>query len=1370
MKTKYISASASAPPGILSPIDQPTYAGARDVVFSLTPSQRALWLVQYASPSAVAYNMAFAWRLRTDQLEVTTMQACVQALADRHEALRTTYELRGNVPVGIVHARHDQPLEVVDATHWEEPRLLRRLSEQAHRPFDLERGPIFRAQLYLRRDGQHLLLLNFHHIIVDAASVALFLTELNALYTAAVRGDVPALEPLSMGLADYAASLDGVLTSPRGEEMLAFWKEHLGGEILPLDLPFDFPRPPFSDFAGDWHHFSLDEDLTARLRELAERQGTTLFRLLLSAFQVLLHRYSGQDDLVVGTAMSARHGPAQRHLFGYFASPVGLRANLSGNPRFVDFLADTDRVVSAALENRDCPLPLLVERLQPRRSPGRSPFFDTMFMLYDDPRVVPWVDGIDGEELVCGTLTYESMAFPRHTAQFDLVLMFAVGERQLRGSLQYSTALFRSTTIQLMADHLRVMLGGIVAKPEAPVGCLPLLVASERSQALAAAHGQRSPRPSNQLLQHRFEAHARAAPGAPALCFDGRWTTYGAVDERATQIADQLRRNGIARGDVVAVCQQRSPDFVSSLLAILKAGAAFLPLDPAGPPDRVRDILADARPRFILVSDADHLGALPPGVRMLRLDDSAADVPTDQSARASANSADPAYVIYTSGSTGQPKGVIVPHRAICNQMTWRQDSFPLASTDAVLQVLPTVFDPAIWDIFGPLSAGARIVLAGPGDERDPASILRLVAEHGVTVLPVVPRLLRLLLAEPFFRRDCARLTRVFTGGEPLPWDLCDALFAASRAELVHLYGPTETAIDATVYVCPRVESETSPRAVIPHLPIGRPIANAEAYMLDRYLQPVPRGHCGVLYLGGDGLADGYLNDSALTADRFVRHPFSEDPAARLYRTGDLVRQLPDGDLVFMGRADRQVKVRGHRVELGDVEAGLARHPAVAECAVVARSDEHQGLRLVAYVVPAAPAAPPAPADLRAFLAERLPDYMLPSAFVPLPALPMTATGKIDRSALPAPSTTAAAANVVQKDDGPRSPLELRLCSLWAELFAVPPTSIQAHFFDSGGDSVLAAAFLTRVERICGERVSLAAFLQEPNIAWLASRLCRPDGGRGSTWTCLVPLRSSGSRPPLFCLAAGDGDLVGFRELAKHLEADQPIFVLRPPSDGDEISPGGSTLDWLIQRYVSEMRSVRPTGPYAVLGYSAGGVVAFELARNLVAAGEVVQPLLLLDSQYPRGLSFLGAGFRLLRRLTLRLPRDRGPALLRRGLLKLDDVGFERTIRVLRRVRPGRYKGRVTLLLGRRSVVRWLGTAAGWGRIAEQLDVALLDAGHSGVLRTPEDREALAAFLTRCLVGCESRAEPRAGILTTAMEVGSVRSPPGPPPGDQADVR
>jgi amino acid adenylation domain-containing protein len=1031
----------------------------------LSFAQERLWVLEQLEPVGSAYNIPVAVRLQ-GQLNLDALERAFAALVERHEVLRTRFEVAERGPVQVIQEPGKFLMEVEDLSDL--PAAARdevareRTRSAAERPFDLARGPLFRVSLLKLSATGHVVLVGVHHIISDGWSMGILIREVGILYRAFVQGQPSPLPELPVQYADYAIWQREWLQGEVLDRQLSYWRNRLNGVPAALELPADRPRPAVQSYRGSVHSFALSKELSSGLRELGRREGATLFMVLLAAFKVVLSRWSGQTDVVVGTPIAGRTRRELEGLIGFFVNVLALRTDMSGDPSFCELLRRVKQGTLEAFEHQDIPFEKLVEVLQPVRDLSRQPVFQVLFALQNVPQ----------EQVRLPGLTLRRVDEKSSTSKLDLSLFLQETSSGLDASLEYATDLFDRAMIERLAGHLRILLQEIVTNPDCLVGTLPLLSGAERDRLLHEWNDTASDYPHGQCIHELITEQAARTPDAVALVYEDSELTYGELDLRSNQVAHHLVSLGVGPETVVCLCLERSLEMVVGLLGILKAGAAYLPLDPSYPQDRLLFMQTDAGSSVVMTAGASASAfPLSHSVQLLAL-----DADWDKIAR---HRTDPpttgvgpknlAYVIYTSGSTGKPKAAMNCHGALINRLLWMQSAYGLSSNDRVLQKTPFTFDVSVWEFIWPLVTGATLVLARPGGHKDAAYLMNLIDRARITTLHFVPSMLQAFL-EAMKVGTCRSLRRVICSGEALSSQLQQRFFSRfADAELHNLYGPTEAAIDVTYWVCQEDDITSS-------VPIGRPIWNTQVYVLDGGLEPVPVGVAGELYIGGVGLARGYLSRPGLTAERFVPSPYGE--GERLYRTGDLVRWRPDGELEFLGRLDHQVKLRGYRIELGEIETVLSDHPAVRQGVVVAREDAPGDKRLVAYVV-GDDAAALETSDLRAHLKRGLPEYMVPSAFVVLDALPLTPNGKVDRKALPVPEGRPAGEAAYE---APRTPTEQALAEIWAEILRVERVGIHDNFFILGGHSLLATRVIMRTRDRLGMVLPLRTLFESPTIA------------------------------------------------------------------------------------------------------------------------------------------------------------------------------------------------------------------------------------------------------------------------------------------------
>ncbi|NLG50019.1 MAG: amino acid adenylation domain-containing protein [Chloroflexi bacterium] len=1052
------------------------------IEYPLSYGQRALWFVQRLVPGNAGYNIVRAARIR--DLDIPSLQRTAQRLLDRHPTFRTSFTIRDGEPVQRAHAHMEAAFRVVDASGWTDAELQDKLGEEVEQPFDLERGPLMRVAVFRRGPSDHVATLALHHIASDLWSLAVLLYEIGVIYTAEKNGTDASPSPPRGDYAEHVQAERELLAGPDAERLWAFWREQLAGELPVLDLPADRPRLEVQGYRGGSQYHKLGAELTARLRAFSEARGVPLYATMLAAFQVMLHRYTGQDDIIVGYPKAGR-SPKFARSVGYFVNPVPIRARLDGDPTFSQFLSQVHRTLDATAEHDAYPFGLMVERLQPVRDLSRSPIFQVMFSwqkttrLMDREEFTAFALGGNGGQMPLGELRLESVALERQVSPLDLTWLMAETSEECIAAVEYSADLFDRATIQRMLGHYRTLLESVLADPDRPLSHLPMLTQAEREQ-FAAWNATAQPYPSDRCAHQLVEEQAARTPQAPAVAFGGQTLTYGELERRANQLAHYLQALGVGPQTPVGLCVEPSLEMIVGVLGVQKAGGAYLPLDPTYPAERLAFMLEDARVPVLLTQQ--HLqGALPAqeGVQVVRLD---ADWPTisqeDEGRPVCAATPESlAYIIYTSGSTGKPKGTMLRHAGLCNLCAALVDLFGLGPASRVLQFASFSFDASVADIFPTLAAGGCLYLAPREQMMLPSELHRLLREWEITVVTLPPSMLALLPDE-----GLDALATVVSAGESCSREIAGRWARGRR--FLNGYGPTETTVGASYY---RV-AELPPTAST--VPIGRPIPNVQMYILDSQMRQVPVNVAGELYIGGVGVAQGYLNRDDLTAERFLRDPFGDNPASRLYRTGDLARYLADGNIEYLGRVDHQVKVRGFRVELDEIQALLVQHEAVQDAVVVAQQDATEAVRLVAYYVPRNGATPTG-SGLRHFLRRQLPDYMVPALFVPLEALPLTPNGKVDRKALPDPDglRPELEATFVM----PRNEAERTIAAIWAEVLGVDKVGVEDNFFDLGGHSLAAAKVYARLQETFERSFSMVELFKYPTVSLLAEYISQQTG-------------------------------------------------------------------------------------------------------------------------------------------------------------------------------------------------------------------------------------------------------------------------------------
>ena len=1156
-------------------------------------AQRRLWFLQCLDPASPAYNMVHAFRLE-GALEVGALEGALDEIVRRHDTLRTTFIERDGEPCQVVAPFASLALRAEDLSALPErardERIREELDKETDTPFDLAAGPLVRARLIRARTDAWVLVLCLHHIVSDQWSVGVLLRELGVLYRAFLDGEPSPLEDPAIQYTDYASWQRQRLRGDAMNGHLAYWRRQLAGLPL-LEVPGDRPRTAMLGNRGAKEKAFFPPALLASLERLAGEEHATLFMLTLAAFNVLLHRITGQDDLAVGTPVTGRVRAETESLIGFFVNTLVIRTDHAGGPTFRELLQRVRQTALDAYEHQDLPFERLIDELHPERDVRHTPLCQVMFAF----------TAAGKEPLVLPGLRVRPMAVDRATSKFDLTLFAHRGADGLHVALEYRSDLYRRATARRLLGHLGVLLDGIARDPDRPIGRLPLLTEDERRQILGQWSGASSCYPRDACIDRLFEEVVEAHRDAPAVREGDRAWTYGELDDRARGVARDLRRHGLEPGDPVAVCVAPSLDLVAGLLGVLQAGGVYVPLDPEDAAARRALMLDDAGAKILLTQRALRRKLAPGNASVLYMEDIApAPDATREREWRGGTSEDPAYIMYTSGSTGRPKGVVIPHRAIV-RLVRDTNYITLGPADRIAQVSNCAFDAATFEIWGALLNGACLDIISRHVVLSPDALAEALEARRITALFVTSALFNQVVRE---RPDAFRdVGNVLVGGEAVsPECMARALRHGPPRRLLNAYGPTENTTFSTWHEVRDVPADGGA------VPIGRPVSNSRVYLLDASLQPVPVGVTGEIYLGGDGLAVEYLNRPELNATAFVPDPFGNG-TGRLYKTGDLARFLPDGALVFLGRADRQIKLRGFRVEPGEIESVLREHPAVRDAIVRVEEDLSVGRRLTAHVLPA-PGPAPTNDELRDHLREKLPPVMIPRAYVLIDDWPRLPSGKIDRHSLPAATAAAVDGTFV----APRDTVEQDLADIWKGVLGVKGVGAHDSFFDLGGHSLLAVRLFSEIKRIMGVDLPLATLFQSGATLAALAQAVRTAGDAAPAST-LVALQPHGRGTPFYCVPGAGSDVSALEPLARHLGAERPFFGLQYPGT-DGVEAPSECIEELAERHLREVRAHQPEGPYCVGGTSGGGIVAFELARQLAARGSRVALLALLDTHGP----------------------------------------------------------------------------------------------------------------------------------------------------------
>ncbi|HGM6215303.1 TPA: pyoverdine non-ribosomal peptide synthetase PvdD, partial [Pseudomonas aeruginosa] len=1169
----------------------------RQQPLALSFAQERQWFLWQLEPESAAYHIPSALRLR-GRLDVDALQRSFDSLVARHETLRTRFRLEG----GRSYQQVQPAVSVsIEREQFGEEGLIERIQAIVVQPFDLERGPLLRVNLLQLAEDDHVLVLVQHHIVSDGWSMQVMVEELVQLYAAYSQGLDVVLPALPIQYADYALWQRSWMEAGEKERQLAYWTGLLGGEQPVLELPFDRPRPARQSHRGAQLGFELPRELVEAVRALAQREGASSFMLLLASFQALLYRYSGQADIRVGVPIANRNRVETERLIGFFVNTQVLKADLDGRMGFDELLAQARQRALEAQAHQDLPFEQLVEALQPERNASHNPLFQVLFNHQSEIRSVT-------PEVQLEDLRLEGLAWDGQTAQFDLTLDIQEDENGIWASFDYATDLFDASTVERLAGHWRNLLRGIVANPRQRLGELPLLDAPERRQTLSEWNPAQRECAVQGTLQQRFEEQARQRPQAVALILDEQRLSYGELNARANRLAHCLIARGVGADVPVGLALERSLDMLVGLLAILKAGGAYLPLDPAAPEERLAHILDDSGVRLLLTQGhlLEHLPRQA-GVEVLAIDGLVLDGYAESDPLTTLSADNLAYVIYTSGSTGKPKGTLLTHRNALRLFSATEAWFGFDERDVWTLFHSYAFDFSVWEIFGALLYGGRLVIVPQWVSRSPEDFYRLLCREGVTVLNQTPSAFKQLMAmacSADMATQQPALRYVIFGGEALdlqslrPWF---QRFGDRQPQLVNMYGITET----TVHVTYRPVSEADLKGGLVS-PIGGTIPDLSWYILDRDLNPVPRGAVGELYIGRAGLARGYLRRPGLSATRFVPNPFPGGAGERLYRTGDLARFQADGNIEYIGRIDHQVKVRGFRIELGEIEAALAGLAGVRDAVVLAH-DGVGGMQLVGYVVAdSAEDAERLRESLRESLKRHLPDYMVPAHLMLLERMPLTVNGKLDRQALPQPDASLSQ----QAYRAPGSELEQRIAAIWAEILGVERVGLDDNFFELGGHSLLLLMLKERIGDTCQATLSISQLMTHASVAEQAA--CIEGQARESL---LVPLNGRREGSPLFMFHPSFGSVHCYKTLAMALRDRHPVkgVVCRAL-----LGAGREVPEWddMVAEYAEQLLQEHPEGVFNLAGWSLGGNLAMDVAARLEQRGRQVAFVGWIDAPAP----------------------------------------------------------------------------------------------------------------------------------------------------------
>jgi amino acid adenylation domain-containing protein len=1163
--------------------------------FPLSFAQQRLWMIDRLTPGQPLYNIPIAMRIE-GLLNPSLLEKSVNHIIERHDVLRTTFaEVDGHpfqriAPSLTILLRFTEIQEDVAAEH-REYQAHQLLMQEAYLPFDLSRGPLIRTLLIRVTPILHFFLVTVHHSVFDGWSASIFMHELTTCYEAFSTGRESSLPPLSKQYVDYAIWQRTWLQGKHLEELLSYWKKQLSGIPPLLRLPTDIPRPAVSKFQGARYAFKFPAELTKNLYALCQQKKVTLFMVLLATFQVLLYRYSDQQDLVIGVPTAGRmHGDVEE-LIGFFVNTLVIRNSIAGDLTFSEHLEHVRMTVLEALMHQELPFERLVEEMQLGRAMNYNPLFQVLFVLQNTP----------ARRTNLADVNISYLELERVTAKFDLSLEMQENADGLQGIFEYSTDLFKQETIARLCNHFQVLLEAIMAHPDYRIGELPLLTKQEKKQILVDWNTTQAAYPRDRCIHQLFEEQADKMPDAIALRYEDQHLSYREVNQKANQLARYLQSCGVEAEALVGICLERSLLMIIGILAILKAGGAYVPLDPTYPPERLAFMLEDTQ--IFLLLTQQHLENLLPSTKahVICLDTNHHQFTEENynNLPLTVTAQNLAYVIYTSGSTGQPKGVCITHQNV-TRLVKGTTYVDWSRENVFLQLAPISFDASTFEIWGSLLHGGQLVIF-PAYTPSLEELGHAIEHYHITVLWLTAGLFNQMVEHQL--EKLIKVRYLLAGGDILSATHVQRVLEAG-GNVINGYGPTEGTTFACCY-------QVSPQQkIVNSIPIGRPIENTQVYVLNTYLQPVPVGVAGELYIGGDGLAREYLHRPELTQERFIKNPFITDHHARLYKTGDVVRYRADGTIEFLGRNDNQVKIRGFRIELGEIEAVLQQHSAVIDAVVLPKIDQHEEKQLVAYIRKK-PEAVVSKEDIQHYLQTKLPSYMLPSSVVLLEAFPLTANGKVDRRSL--------ASTVLDRDEqervmiAPRNTIEVQIANIFVSVLGINNISVTDDFFLLGGHSLSAMRALSRLQKSFGQTLSLSTFFQGATVEQLARCL---TSNQGTIHTSpIVSIQPEGTRPPFYCVHSAGGDVFCYVELASELGKDQPLYAFEESFLSKDWQPCMDVRQ-IATKYIQFLREQQPRGPYFLGGYSFGGSIAFEMACQLQQQGEEIALLALFDAAAP----------------------------------------------------------------------------------------------------------------------------------------------------------
>jgi len=1173
----------------------------------LSEGQKGLWLLQKLEPGMTAYNIPIALKIN-DNIQADILKQACGFILKKHPILQTAFTSdEQGTPLQYINKERPLCFNQQSIQSLSEDDLLKLLKTTFKQPFRLDHDPLMRVHLFSRSENEHILLVIIHHIIFDGTSILVFINDLLSAYKTYSQGQQPVFKSgETTSYFDFVDWEQDLLSNERGEKHLAYWQEQLAGELPLLKLPIDKTRPARQTYSGATCPARLSAELTEQLRHMAREQGVSLFVLLLGIYKALLYRYSNQEDIIVGLPTIGRPEKRFEQTLGYFINMAPLRSTINGNESFSSYLEQLRWKVAYALDHSEYPFPKLVSQLHLKAGTAYSPVFQTLFVLQN-------FFSIQAKKELSGKNPDISMIPGLHQeGDFDLSLEMIAGEREITIHLSYNSDLFLEETIIGFIDHYIKLAQEIIQNPDQAIAQYDLLNKEERHKLLIEWNSNQVDYPIDKCVHELIETRAKITPGTVAVVFEGRQLTYGELNQKSTRLAKYLQSLGVKPNTLIAICVERSLEMIVGLLGILKSGGAYVPLDPEYPDKRLRYMLEDCQTGILLTRESlseKMVNLVDKDIQIICLDKEVTMPDTNNTLLREVQPEHPAYVIYTSGSTGRPKGALISHGSIVNHCQVVQNYYNLSSDDHILQFASLNVDASLEQILPGLMTGAMIIIRDR-EIWSPEKFLNKVSEYGITVIDIPPAYLHELLLQwsNSQKRAMEELRLVITGGEAITPETVE-LWQKSPVHsirLINAYGPTETTITSTAF---EIKAQPKTSDSLHNIPIGRPLENEMVYILDRYGNPVPVGVPGELHISGTGLALGYLNRPELTRERFIDNPFK--PGTRMYKTGDMARWLPDGNIEYSGRIDQQVKVRGFRIECGEIESILKEQETIENALVIAKTIK-ESTQLIACLVPADPGSPMDTGQLKKALQTKLPDYMIPSAFVSLDKIPLTPGGKTDRKALTKQNIELTES---QEYVAPETETEKELSKIWGKVLGVEQIGIKDNFFDHGGHSLLSVRLMAEIHKKFGKDLSISTLFQAPNIKEQGNILDLEIEKTHELWTPLVSIKPEGNKTPFFCAHPVGGNVLSYNELANHFGNQYPFYGLESPGLNGADHPG--SIEGLASIYIEAILKIQPHGPYQLGGWSMGGLIAYEMAQQLEQAGEEIALVTLIESYIPQ---------------------------------------------------------------------------------------------------------------------------------------------------------